>query len=274
MRIIQAVDSGDASAVDLDKIISTDPPLAAKVLRLANAAAVASTGHEVSTIRMAILRLGTRSVRALAFSILAQKLANPGTGHGFRPERLAHHSMCVGFLARYLYARRHQKGAFATAWSADEVFAAGLLHELSTPLLAQVAPDVFLRVKSLAQRTNMTLEAAFDQIFNQPIHSLACAAAEAWGLPEIFVTVFSHISEPWSHPDEFSSLCCLNYANFLAAKHGSLTEDWPVQVCTEPEVESEVCIPQEESDKVMDLIREQVATYLSISDPSSRAKAA
>lgn len=274
MRVIEAVDSGSASALELEKLISTDPVLAARVLRIANGTATLSGCREVSTIRAAIMWLGQTSVRALAFSLLAQDISDVRGSHGIKPERMAHHSMCVAFLSRYLYARRQQRGAFESQFSADEVFAAGLLHDLSTPLLAQVSPDAFLRVRGFAQRSGVSIEQAFNRIYGKPIHGLASTAAASWGLPVVFGTVFDHFMEPWAAPEEFSALCCINYANFLATSFGSITEEWPIECILEPEVEQEVAIANEEAAKVMELIDAQVELYLSTTKSKSGGKVA
>ena len=260
MRLIEAVDSGEASAVQIEKIISADPLLSTKVLRLANTAQ-ASSGHEVATIRMAILRLGQRSVRALGVSLIMQKLSGNAKAPCFNAQRLGRHSLMVGLLARYLLVRRMQKEKFETRWSGDEVFAAGLLHELAIALLSQVDPESYIRVHGLASRQGLSIGAAFEKIYGQPIVSLASAAAEAWRLPEIFVTVFKHVDQPWAHPEEYQSLCCLNYANHLAMAAKITTEDWVVTSEAEPEVAEEVGLAPEEIQQVIQHLTPQVEQY-------------
>jgi HD-like signal output (HDOD) protein len=273
MKLIEAVDSGDASANDLERIISCDPMLPVKILRLANAASFA-TGTECSTIKGAIMRLGQRGVRALAMSVLMQKLTSGRSMVGIDPQKIATHSMFVGFLARYLYARRYQRAAFSSRWTADEIFSAGLLHDLGLPLLAQVAPEEFSRVRSMAERGNLTFEAAFQHLFSRPLTSLASSAASAWGLPDMFVQAFNHWERPWDHSEEFPALCCLNYANYLAIKFGATSEEWPITVAAEPEVEAEMSLAPEEAESVLELIGQQTEEYLTLSDTSVRARSA
>src|SRR5436309_2216856 len=103
IKLIEAVDSGDASSRDLERIISADPVLASRVLRLANTATFGSSSGAVSTMPMAIMRLGQRSVRALAVSLLMQNVTNgPKVPPAFA-QRLANHSLFVAFLSRYIW---------------------------------------------------------------------------------------------------------------------------------------------------------------------------
>src|SRR5687768_13347381 len=69
MRLINQIDSGDASAKDLEKVIISDPGLAASFLRAAVAANTADRDSGISSIRQAIMHMGQRSVRSLAMSL-------------------------------------------------------------------------------------------------------------------------------------------------------------------------------------------------------------
>lgn len=274
LRLIQAVDSGEASARDLEQLISADQVLAATVLRVANSAALSTAVHEVSTMRQAVMRLGQKSVRALAVSLMMQKFTYESAGQAFRPQRLAHHSLCVGFLARYLFARRAQRGNLESNWSGDEIFASGLLHDLAIPLLAQVAPEVFARIAALAERRQTSFQEAFERVYQRPMKELAVSACKAWGLPDLFARTFEHMGEPWTHIPEFSALCCINYANFLAAAFGANTEEWPLSFNLEPEVEDEVCLDATEAGRVVELIDRQIESYLALAEPAAKSRVA
>ena len=70
LRLIHAIDTGAASAIDLERIIASDPGLSANLLRISNSREPGMDAPGVSTIRAAIMRLGQRSVRTLAVSLI------------------------------------------------------------------------------------------------------------------------------------------------------------------------------------------------------------
>src|SRR5262249_20597380 len=106
MRLIQAIDTGEASAADLERIILGDPTVAAMFLRITTKNGVGmDAGH--GTVRNAVMQLGQKSVRTLAMSLALKHVvaAETPAASDFDKDLFSKHSLAVGFLARYLFAR-------------------------------------------------------------------------------------------------------------------------------------------------------------------------
>ena len=261
LRLISTIDTGEASAIDLEKIIVSDPGLAAGFLRAAHAACHGE--REYTTIRQAIMYMGQRAVRSLSTSLALQgMLTNPDARVPFNAQTFSRHSIFVGFLSRYVFARRQMREPFPSAWTADEIFAAGVLHDLGLGLLPRVAPEVYGRVANYSRRAGLTLNGAFERIYGDHISVLSAAAAETWQLPEVFTLTLRHRSKPWGMMEEYPALCCIEYANFLADSHGFAVAEWPVKVEQNPEIELEVALPEEEVGTVIELVAEMAEAYL------------
>ncbi len=114
--------SGDCSALTLDEletVVAADPEFSLRTLALANSAFY-SQQHEISSLRSALVVLGTEAVRNLAASLLAQSLhAAPGA----IDEDLWQHCQAAGAAAQML-AEAHRRV------SPPQAFAAGLLHDI------------------------------------------------------------------------------------------------------------------------------------------------
>ncbi len=271
MRIVHVIDSGAASAKDLEHIIGSDPGLTANLLRVSNARVLGETSPGgISTIRAAIMRMGQRSVRTVAVSLIVQHIANgKDTAKEFDVDRFARHSLYVAFLARYLYARRNMAHPFESRWTADEIFAGGLLHDIGLALLARVMRESYYRTFSFAARTGIPLEASFQRIYNGPITELSRTAVDSWDLPDMFGLTLRYASEPWNYPSEYTALCCLNYANYLAHKSGNTVEEWAAEVPLIPEVEAEIALPPDEVEAVLASVESQVDSYLAQRDSAA-----
>lgn len=264
LRIVHLIDSGSASARDLEHIICSDPGLSANLLRVSNARVPGDANPGgISTIRAAIMRIGQRSVRTVAVSLILQNIAHgKDVAAEFNVDRFARHSVYVAFLSRYLFARRNIAQPFESRWTADEIFAGGLLHDIGVALLARVMKESFFRVHSFACRTATSLEASFQRIYGRPMNELACNAVEAWSLPDLFSVTLKNINEPWSCPGEYTALCCINYANYLAHKNDCRTEEWDTHPVLLPEVEAEIALPAHEIEQVLATVDQQVQAYL------------
>ncbi|HEY3781082.1 MAG TPA: HDOD domain-containing protein [Fimbriimonadaceae bacterium] len=270
LRLMHVIDSGSASAKDLEKIISADPGLSANLLRISNARVPGTAPNGVSTIRAAIMHLGQRSVRTLAVSLIMQQMSHgKDVAHEFEVDQFAKHSLYTAFLAKYLFARRNLATDFKSQFTADEIFAGGLLHDIGLALLARVSKESYFRIHSFAGRTRMTLDASFLKIYGKPLTELARSAVEAWDLPELFGMTLRYLNEPWHCPDEYTAMCCLNYANYLAQKFGPITEHWECTSALMPEVEAEMALPENEVATVLEHVEHQVAAYLNQEEPKA-----
>lgn len=269
--LIRMIDGGDPNPADMERVIASDPALATMILRVA---ATRVMNNAPTSIRIAIMRIGLKEVRALAISLAVRRVLNEDKDTGFDSNRYARHSLYVAFLARYLSARRQKNEPYDSNWSPDELFSAGIMHDIAVPLLARVAPEDFRRVEKIAQRTNTTLSAAFTRLYECNIHELGAIVARMWKLPEVFCDTMQYMDEPWKMPDEEVSLSALNYADWLAGEFGAGLETWTVDQKPVLEAEIEVGIPPEERSLLQDAIERHVTALLDPAAAEAPAKVA
>lgn len=257
--LIRVINTGEASAVHLERIMVTDPMLCALVVRVA---ATHFAQCPPDSLRMAILRLGQKEIRSIAISLAVKRVLHEDIGGSFDVARYARHSLMVGFLARYLFARRQKLQPFHSQWTADEIFAAGILHEISVPLLARVAPSEYNRVEMLARRTGQTMRSAFSRIYRCELSELGGVVAQMWDLPTVFSDTMRNMHEPWRVPEEMVALSTLSYADYLAELFGTGLEDWEVPHEPVIEAELEVGISPEEQTMLRDIVNQHVEAMI------------
>lgn len=263
VRLLEAIDSGEASARDLERIITCDAALTANLLRLANSAD-SGLPSGITTVRAAILRLGQRSVRSMGVSLTIQAMLGGETfGGAFDPFRYAQHSVAVGFLCRYIFARRKQLGEFQTRWSTEEFFSAGLMHDLGHALLSRVAPGVYDMVCNSAEQKATSVNVAFHEFYGGTLGSLGAVAAHTWGLPKVFIPAIEFCDSPTEAQDDLMALYCLNYADHLATSMKLTIEPWAFEVPLDPLVAADVALDEAEVESVKAIIRAQTDSYLS-----------
>lgn len=248
-KLLSAIDGGSASVAEIARIISADTDVSAKVLCAASSSAHGFAAP-VTTVKEAVLRLGQATIRRVAISIAVHSTFSDPTP-AFDPVRFSRHCVFVGMLGRYLFARRLQRGDKATGWAPDDVFAAGLLHDIPAGILARVSPTTYAEVARLAEIRSLRISSAFFELFGVPISTLAEHALRAWNLPDPFVVTVNHIQEPWTYLDEFSALCALNYADWVAWQQGFGQGKWQLEAPPSDEVLAEVAVPEEELNLVL-----------------------
>ena len=128
LRLIQLCNRPEKGLKDINRLISQDPALSERVLRLVNSAFY-SLRQKVSTIEQALLLLGLEAVKNIAVSSsVHQVFQGPPAKHGLDLKGFWWHSVLCGAAARRL--------AIKTAYpSPDEAFLGGLLHDIGKILL-------------------------------------------------------------------------------------------------------------------------------------------
>ncbi|MBX3114092.1 MAG: HDOD domain-containing protein [Fimbriimonadaceae bacterium] len=222
LRLAELLDSGDPSPAKIDDIVLNDPALTAGLIRAASSALYARQ-KQVTTVREAVSVLGFRSLKSLSIALWTNALMSCGRpGSLLDIHRFASNGNFVGSLASQLVTELHISPTDGE-WSAEELLAAGALHNVLFGLLSYVAPDAFNDVYKLAESHNATLDQTFSMMFGYPISELAERAAFALALPEFFtkVCVASNATEP-----ETTSHLCLQIAKQYAESTGHGLAPW------------------------------------------------
>ncbi|MBS1716252.1 MAG: HDOD domain-containing protein [Armatimonadetes bacterium] len=261
IRLIQLLDDDNATGAEVERIIIGDPALTAAVLRAASSALYGGSG-DITTVRGAVTRLGFRSVQAVAVSLGVQALmANTAAGSSFDRSRFAKHSLFVGFFARYLYACKFAKEPFQSKWGRDEVFAAGVLHDLGVGLLASVDLATFERVADFSKNEQIPFQDAFFTIYEKPITELAGFACETWGLPPMFREFILNYEKPFE-TQEAIAYSCVNFADEIANLNDHALEGWRVERIGNEPVAELVGLPEEDVPEIVMLVSRHTAAYV------------
>ena len=160
-----------AEEVDLDeiiRIISSDPAIAARVLQLANSAAIRGA-VEITEVRQAVIRLGNKLIQSsvVAFA-LRQVQKNEGLSEESRSVLKAIWEESVELAGRcYMIARKYTK------LNADEALLTGLLS---------VVGRLYIFLKS--QEVGTIAYTELEPILADWHPAIGKAIAESWGMPE------------------------------------------------------------------------------------------
>jgi HD-like signal output (HDOD) protein len=107
------------------KVLGTEPVLAAKLLAMANSAALNTSGRKIADLRMAVARVGFNIVRSAALSFAVEQLKSAAQFKHLEPmlDALWKHSVHVAALS-HVVARRF------TSLNGDTALLAGLMHNV------------------------------------------------------------------------------------------------------------------------------------------------
>lgn len=176
IRIIQTVDNPRSSAHDLHRIISHDPVLAARVLKVVNSAFYGLPG-QIASLERAIVLLGLNGVKNIAVAAsLGQMFRGGALGGGYMVKDLWTHSIAVS-VAAYELAKNLRLEL------PDEVFLAGLIHDLGLLLSLQLLPDRLRTVCDAAKTSDQTFCQLESKIIGLDHQQVGQALAAHWKFP-------------------------------------------------------------------------------------------
>jgi two-component system chemotaxis response regulator CheY len=159
----------DVDARRLIALVSSDPIFTIRVLRLANVAAFAAAG-DVTSLEIAVVRLGTRAVRNALLASCLSSWAQTVDVYGRRGGIEVQHAVGTACLGRRIGERLQM--------DADEAFVYGLLHDVGKMCLLKMRSD-FRRLGGRAPS-----EDEFDVTCREHHAAVGAAALQVWGLPE------------------------------------------------------------------------------------------
>lgn len=177
--------------------IEADPGLASQVLKFVNSSYF-GFAREISTVKMAITLVGTRTIKNFAlWSAVFSLMPNPKCG----PLELK--GLWQDSLRRGLAGRR--LGEMLGMKDAEEAFSAALLQDMAIPILAKEVPDVYVKLLTAREDGRYRLSLLEQEVFGWTHATAAGIMARHWNLPEQFAQlVESHTdADKWiANPTE------------------------------------------------------------------------
>jgi HD-like signal output (HDOD) protein len=131
-EIITVVNDPRSSATDVANVISGDPGLTARLLRLVNSAFYGFPG-KVETVTRAITLVGMNELSELAMATSVMKSFSEGLGRGIDTGAFWRHSLGCGVLARLFAEQRHEPNS-------ERYFVTGLLHDIGRLVIISQLP--------------------------------------------------------------------------------------------------------------------------------------
>lgn len=177
VRIQQAFQKSDPDTNEIVRIISSDPALAARVIQIANSAAVRTSANEIVDVRKAIVQMGFKLLQSCAISFALRQLErNEGLTGDARQALKDIWTESVELAARsYVIAKQY------TRLNAEESMLAGLLSVLGR---------LYIFMKSIEYPDISYSE--LDEILREWHPSIAKAIAETWGMSEELATALEN----------------------------------------------------------------------------------
>jgi len=209
-RLVECLKSPNASMEDVAKIISMDPSMTARLLKVVNSAYF-GLAKPVADVARAGALLGLDRIMAL---VLGQGIFSGGDAPqvpGFSLEALWSHSIATATAAhRIAIDEKLDKDQVATA------FLAGMLHDIGKLVLAMGVPNEYARVLEMAKGRHGS-ERELETLELQAAHTdVGAYLVGLWGLPNTIAEAIAFHEDPAQSTGEFGLPGIVHVADRIA----------------------------------------------------------
>jgi putative nucleotidyltransferase with HDIG domain len=189
MKITELVNNPKSSAKDLARVITEDQVLTARLLRLVNSSFYGFP-QKISTVTGAIVLLGFDAIRNL---LLTTSVFDMFAGSGRKSEQIQEqlwdHSLGCAVSAKVI-------GSFTRYEKIEELFVAGLLHDIGKIVEMIYMPTEYEKVTRLAREEKVLIAVAEERIFNFTHARVGQLLAKRWNLPNKLESIIAYHHHP------------------------------------------------------------------------------
>ncbi len=201
-------------------LISHDNSLAAQCLHMANSP-LFGRWQTITSIRAAVVALGLQRMREVAVSCCMLKLVPPPQGE-HNPVVFWEHSLGCALLARKLAKRIGVRDP-------EQIYLAGLLHDLGFMVNLQVAADEFLELLRQAQVDGRSLGELEEKLWGCTHCDTGAMLALKWNLAPLITDVIKH-HHRLSQLSDYRSTIALVAICDLLCRANALGYGYPEQI--------------------------------------------
>ncbi len=246
LRVMQVAQDPKASASDLALVVSADPGLSSRILRVVNSAAYRRM-REITSVQQALVTLGFVQARNLAISgAIAGAFAPDALNALFRIETFWRHSLAVAFKAAELAGQGRRVDV-------PSAFTAGVVHNMGRLALFYRDPALVDQAVARAMGEGRTLEAVEAELGFD--HAKAGELlARKWKLPEPICEAIGRHHEPIASDQTLAG--CVALADGFVVSNGLLPGYvLPPEAGTHPAPRPEFAQLMRQVDALMELVK-------------------
>lgn len=201
--ILATLEDDNATIGALIQLVERDPVITARVLSIANAAALGGRNpHELHDMQVAVSMIGLSRVREIVLGISLAKFSRESRMSNYFWE----HSIAVGVAAQELARQAH--------FSVDLALVGGLLHDIGQLWMARFYPLEFQMVRMALGTTERDILDVERQYFGMDHCAVGRILANYWHLPPALVEAIAHHHD--SHPPAGKLLAATHVAEAIA----------------------------------------------------------
>ena len=213
-KLMEITDSDkDASMEEVATIVNSDPALTARVLRLINSVVYGFPGRILSVNHACVL-LGMNTVRGIIMGVSVFEVMEKAMVGLWR------HSLFTAALSKMV-------GDIKGIRNSEQLFTAGLLHDLGKAVLAIQVPKLYRPILTDAVVKNVDISDLEIASLGVTHAHVGGRVAKQWNFPIELVELITYHHKPNKAIEFPLHTAIIHFADILARQHRALIDDYP-----------------------------------------------
>lgn len=176
LRLSEVLRDPNVNSERIAAVVRLDPGLTARLLRLANSAAMGAS-NKVENVSQAATRIGTNQLHNLALSTSIVRMFRGMPEHLLDMRSFWTHSIAVGFATSALARAGGQPRT-------ESLFVRGLLHDVGTLVMCLTRPGDVRRVLVETENSGRPHEEVEREMLGYTHEHIGTGLMRVWGLPD------------------------------------------------------------------------------------------
>lgn len=261
-RIREQLDSPDGSVIEVSRLVSADPALTARLLRLVNSA-LYGYGGQIDTVGRAVQILGLQQVHDL---VLAMSISSVFAG--IQPEQMDMARFWRGSVMCGLAARSIARGCGQP--TAERLFVIGLLADLGHLVMYQTVPALALEAQRTSDTTGQPLHEVEHRVVGCDYAELGATLMNHWRLPSCFAEVIGAQIVPRLGGEYTFDAAILHVASHIVAADRKGETSEAAAATIDPMVWTQLDMSPESLGRIREDAELNLAAYVSLFFPKLR----
>jgi putative nucleotidyltransferase with HDIG domain len=212
-KVMQLIESENASAEELAKVVSSDPAVAARVLKISNSSFYGCQ-RQIQTLSHAIMVLGFGTLKSVVVAASVKQVYKP---YGLTEKMLWQHSFGAGLAARVI-------ANTTKLVNEEEAFLGGLFHDIGKIILNSLDNKQFQMVVQKCFNEGLSFLDAEEQIYSYNHAEVGGLVIKKWNFPSILMhAVLKHHSFNFAEDEDkylIRLTCVVGLSNLFCHKLG------------------------------------------------------
>jgi putative nucleotidyltransferase with HDIG domain len=213
IKVMQLIESENATAEELAKVVASDPAVAARVLKISNSSFYGCQ-RQIQTLSHAIVVLGSATLKSLVVAASVKQVYQP---YGLTEKMLWEHSFGAALASRMIARETRMV-------SEEEAFLGGLFHDIGKIIMNTMNKQQFQDVMQRCYNDGLTFEEAERRVYPYTHAEVGGLVIKKWNFPDrLMHAVLNHHTyafEEVEDPCQISLTCVVGLANLFCHKAG------------------------------------------------------